>query len=405
MKNRNSRNNSEKLHHDNQPISNKRSDSAQSARDEKNKGSGVRNATVSHHSNRQNNYAKPNAPANVTSNEDHAMMDWGKSTTHAPEVPQPWREKFAPQSRMSSSQYCTLSLSNLTSFYTAIKKNDIPSSYYNTPLPMENNTKHGSGQLYQNLHIRYSDMNASQLFAPIGDVSQTRSSHIDTLRHWPFEKEGTYTPKYTNDDGPLSPNDGRWQSTETFASPWDPQPKPFANPRHHPPSSKERKGSLDSLRNTNRQDFYIPASSTENTLHFNRNKWSPMPSIWSVGPDETNHVRTARRSSFDVGNTPATLHGMNSVDWPQSGGGLDDWSVMNKRVGSLMRLLEEDVTPMPTRTNTSIPHEHSDTVCHSFVDQRRDFSSDNYAVPKSSCSHCGASNRVLLPTMRSTYLQ
>jgi hypothetical protein len=228
MKNRNSRNNSEKLHHDNQPISNKRSDSAQSARDEKNKGSGVRNATVSHHSNRQNNYAKPNAPANVTSNEDHAMMDWGKSTTHAPEVPQPWREKFAPQSRMSSSQYCTLSLSNLTSFYTAIKKNDIPSSYYNTPLPMENNTKHGSGQLYQNLHIRYSDMNASQLFAPIGDVSQTRSSHIDTLRHWPFEKEGTYTPKYTNDDGPLSPNDGRWQSTETFASPWDPQPKPFA---------------------------------------------------------------------------------------------------------------------------------------------------------------------------------
>jgi hypothetical protein len=294
----------------------------------------------------------------------------------------------------------------LISFYVAIKKNGMPCSYYNIPLPTENNIKSGSGQVHPSAHTRFPDMNTGHSYSQIGVASQTRLSSIDTLRHWHFDSDGAYTEKYTNDDSLLTHNNAYWQSKETFSSPWDPQPRPLttSNPRQNPPVWKDRKGSLDSLCASNPRDLYVPTPSTENSLHPSRNNWSPMPSIWSFGLDETNHVRPPRRSSFDISNT-STIHGFNSVDWPQSTG-LDDWTNMNKRVGSLMRLLEEDVAPMPTRANPSIAHEHSDVGCHSSEDhQSIELSSDHFPVAETPCSHCGASNRVLLPAMRNTYMQ
>jgi hypothetical protein len=286
------------------------------------------------------------------------------------------------------------------------KKNDIPSSYYNIPLPMENTSKHASGQLYPpSTQTRHQELNASHSFTRMQDPPENRQSPIDTLRHWHFDSERPYTSKYNNEDSPLSPsqNEMSWQTNETFTSLWDPQPRNFTNSRQNTQNWKERKGSLDSLRTPNSHNLYNPASSTENVFR-SRNQWSPMLSIWSIAPEESNRVRPSpRRSSFDVGNTTA-MSNRNNVDWSQSAG-LDDWAAMNKRVGSLMRLFEEDVTPVPTRTNHLNSLQQTNMSCHTADDQFRDFRHDNYPIPQSPCSHCGASSRVMPPTMRNnTYM-
>lgn len=271
---------------------------------------------------------------------------------------------------------------------------------------MDNTSKKANEQLHpSSTQAKHQDMNASHSFTRMGDTQHNRPSPIDTLRHWPYSQEGNYATNHKSEDSPLSPspNEMQWQTNETFTSPWDPQPKIFANPRQNPPGWKERKGSLDSLRTPNLHNSYNPASSTENALHGHK-QWSPMLSIWSMAPEESNCVRrSSRRSSFDVGN-PTALPNQHNADWSQSGG-LDDWITMNKRVGSLMRLLEEDVTPVPTRTNPLTSSSQAHASCHANVDHFREYRQDSYPVPQLPCSHCGASSRVMPSTMRhNTYM-
>ncbi|KAI9283576.1 hypothetical protein BC943DRAFT_362155 [Umbelopsis sp. AD052] len=364
-------------------VSGKRSENSQTLREDKNKANSRHD--FAHHGGRQVSYSKSKPTTKLNNMEGPDMASWGKPM-HISEVSQPWREKLTSQ--------------------PPAKKNDIPSSYYNIPLPMENTSKHAIGHMYpSSTKANHQDMNASHSYTRIGDTHRNSPSPIDTLRYWHYEKEGHHASNYNNEDSPLSPspNEMQWQTKETFTSPWDPQPKAFTNPRQNPPSWKERKGSLDSLRMPNPHNAYNPAPSTENVYH-GHNQWSPMLSIWSMAPEESHRVRpSSRRSSFDVGN-PVAQSGQQHADWSQSGG-LDDWMTMNKRVGSLMRLLEEDVTPVPTRTNPLTSNTQAHMPCHANVDHLRDYRQDSYPGPQPPCSHCGASNRVMPSAMRNnTYM-
>jgi hypothetical protein len=273
----------------------------------------------------------------------------------------------------------------------AIIKNDMSSSYFNNvPMPMENRYKH-AGQFYAPTHPAYADMATTKAYPP-SDMLPSKSNPINAQRQWRHEKESAFKPQYAQETPQMMSNEQAWHP-DSFASHWDPQPHVLHNPeQQHHMGWKERKCSLDSLCKPQTSELTAPTSSMDGHLQ-SRPNWPSLPSIWSVGPEETNQMRP-RRASADVG-AFANAPRMGAVDWPSSNG-LEDWTSMNKNVGSLMRLFEEDVTPMPAR----IPHAKNmqDNFCHPLAEHRhRLFDNDKSTLPQPSCNHCGAvSNRNLI---------
>lgn len=259
------------------------------------------------------------------------------------------------------------------------------SSFYNVPMPMENRYKH-PGQFFtpQPTHLAYADIKAAKAYPP-SDMLPSKSNPITSHRQWRNEQEISHT-QFAHENPQMMSNEQTWHP-DNFHSQWDPQPRMFRNPEpQNTLGWKDRKYSLDSV--CLPQTFELNAPSSSMDLQ-SRPNWPSIPSIWRVGPQETNSLRP-RRASADVG-AFSTAPRMGAADW-QSSNGLEDWSSMNKNVGSLMRLLEEDVTPLPAR----IPHEKiiHDISCHAPSETHHHhhqlFDNNISVLPQPSCNHCGA---------------
>ncbi|KAJ2958068.1 hypothetical protein NQZ79_g6303 [Umbelopsis isabellina] len=347
-------------------------------RDEKNKRT-LRHDPSTQHTNRPKSSTRTNTKN--TDSDRHDMLNMANASSQ--NAGSSWREKHAARPQ---------AYSDLLYLDIAIMKNDMSSSFYNVPMPMENRYKH-SGQFYAPTHPAYADMSAAKAYPP-SDMLPSKSNPITSQRQWRNEQE-VFNAQFANETPQMMSNEQTWHP-DGFSSHWDPQPRIFHNPEpQNPVGWKERKYSLDSGCVPQSYDLNAPTSSIDLQ---SRPNWPSIPSIWSVGPQETNPLRP-RRASSDVG-TFSTAPRMRAADW-QSSNGLEDWSSMNKNVGSLMRLLEEDVTPIPAR----IPHEKliHDTSCHVPADHHhsRLFNNDTSALPQPSCNHCGAvSNRNAMSSLQ-----
>ncbi|KAG2172092.1 hypothetical protein INT43_001569 [Umbelopsis isabellina] len=341
-------------------------------RDEKNKRT-LRHDPPTQHSNRPKSSTRTNSK--ITDSDRHDMLHMKNASSQ--NASSSWREKHAaarPQ---------------------AILKNDMSSSFYNVPMPMPMDTRYKhSGQFYAPpTHPAYADMSAAKAY-PTSDMLPSKSNPIASQRQWRSEQEACHA-HFANETPQMMSNEQTWHP-DSFSSHWDPQPRIFHNSEpQNPVGWKERKYSLDSVCPPHTYDMNTPMSSIDLQ---SRPNWPSIPSIWGIGPQETSPLRP-RRASADVG-TFSTAPRMGAADW-QTSNGLEDWSSMNKNVGSLMRLLEEDVTPTPAR----IPHEKiiHDISCHAPAEHHHNrlFDNDTSSLPQPSCNHCGAvSNHKALSSLQ-----